>query len=62
MKAWKTWIRGEEDLGSVVVFAETRGQAKNLGRIYFETDSFIDVAATREPALDNAFHGHYSLD
>ena len=62
LKAYKTWIAGEENLGSVVVFAETAGQAKNLGRDFLDCDFFVDVRVIRVKELDGAYSGHCALD
>ena len=62
MKAWQVyndWI-----CASTVVFAETRGKARELGA---HTDcceglEFTEVKVYRCPELDNEYRGHWEMD
>lgn len=53
MKAWHTFIKHEtgEDALHVIVFAETRAQAKYKSEAYGEVD-WTDITAIRVPQYD----------
>lgn len=57
MKAWRVEIRDDPDQGTLVVFADTRNEARSMtGDLMF--DRWIDISATRFPQMD----GKESLD
>lgn len=54
MKAWCVEIRDDPDEGQVVVFADTRNEARAKASSHdLMYDSWIDVTATRFRAMDD---------
>lgn len=56
MKAWLVSEKGE--FYSTVVFAETRGKAMHIAKLYsdgFEDTKFCDIQATRLPEVDKYY-------
>lgn len=55
MKAWL--VSTKDEFGSVIVFAETRGQARAMALSLdgFEDDKFTDIEVRRSPYADKYF-------
>lgn len=64
MKAWRVEISNDPDQGTLVVFANTRNEAKSMtGDLMY--DSWIDISATRFKEMDGKEHldkAHLTLE
>lgn len=64
MKAWIVEDRTDDYNACTIIFAETRGQAKELA-LYTDTcgdSEFINIRARRVPALDWHYKGYPEMD